>query len=83
MRNRDISQIAICDTKLYGLSKDGTHVYVLPKVRPANGPSKAAIEYENKAKKSAWRYIGLGGGSGDQDPTTQLPITELLHKDEK
>ncbi|KAG0249431.1 hypothetical protein BG011_009322 [Mortierella polycephala] len=83
LRNRDISQIAICDTKLYGLSKDGTHVYVLPKVRPANGPSKAAIEYENKAKKSAWRYIGLGGGSGEQDPLTQLPIAELLHKDEK
>ncbi|KAF9193653.1 hypothetical protein BGZ51_002601 [Haplosporangium sp. Z 767] len=85
LRNRDIAQIAICDTKLYGLSKDGTHVYILPKVRPANGPSKAAIEYENKTKKSAWRYIGLGGGSGsdgDRDPMTQLPVTELLRKDE-
>ncbi|KAI8355320.1 regulator of chromosome condensation 1/beta-lactamase-inhibitor protein II, partial [Mortierella sp. GBAus27b] len=82
LRNRDIVQITLCDSKLYGLSRDGTHVYVLPKVRADNGPSKAAIEYKPKA--SAWRYIGMGGGSDPgADPMTQLYIKDLLHKDER
>lgn len=83
LRNRDIAQVAICDSKLYVLSRDGTHVYVIPKVRPTNGPSKAAIEHE-EPKPSAWRYIGVRGSSDSRpDPVTQLPVKDFLHKDEK
>ncbi|KAF8937385.1 regulator of chromosome condensation 1/beta-lactamase-inhibitor protein II [Dissophora ornata] len=82
LRNRDISQVTLCDAKLYGLSKDGTRVYVMPKVRPSSGPAKAAVEYE--APKSVWRYVGLGGGKADDenDPMTQLHVKEVLQKDE-
>ncbi|KAF9328902.1 hypothetical protein BG006_007994 [Podila minutissima] len=80
--NRNISKVTICDTKLYGLSKDGTHVYVLPKVRPTSGPTKAAIDYKTSGP-SVWRYVGLGGKSEQHDPMTQLPLAEVLHKDER
>ncbi|KAG0048109.1 hypothetical protein BGZ83_006903 [Gryganskiella cystojenkinii] len=80
LRNRDIQQVALCDSKLFGLSKDGTHIYVLPKVRPTSGPSKAAIEYEQH-KPSKWRYVGLGGQQA-HDLMTQLPLQEVLHAGE-
>ncbi|KAK3804952.1 MAG: regulator of chromosome condensation 1/beta-lactamase-inhibitor protein II [Benniella sp.] len=83
LRNRDIAQVAICDLRLYVLSRDGTHVYVIPKVRPTNGPSKAAIDYV-EPKPSVWRYVGMGGSSDSKpDPMTQLPVKDFLHKDEK
>lgn len=81
--NRDIIQVTLSETKLYALSKDGTRVYVMPKVRPSNGPTKAAIDYE-QPKPSAWRYIGMGGNSDSKaDSMTQLSIKDLLHKDER
>ncbi|KAG0313345.1 hypothetical protein BGZ99_008955 [Dissophora globulifera] len=85
LRNRDIAQVALGDTRLFGLTKDGTRVYVLPKVRPATGPTKAALEYE-APKASVWRYVGLGGnGSADEknDFMTRLPVREILQKDER
>ncbi|KAF9911656.1 hypothetical protein EC991_002774 [Linnemannia zychae] len=83
LTNRDISQVTLCDTKLYGLSKDGSRVYVLPKVRPTSGPTKAAIDYQ-KPKGSVLRYVGLGGsGDDNHDPMTQLPVQDLLQKDER
>ncbi|KAF9904468.1 hypothetical protein BX616_001299 [Lobosporangium transversale] len=83
LRNRDIKRITLCDTKLYGLSMDGTSVYVMPKVRPTSGPTKVAIEYE-KPKSSVWQYVGFGGNGGNNnaDPMAQLPIHELLQKNE-
>ncbi|KAG0353122.1 hypothetical protein BGZ54_002398 [Gamsiella multidivaricata] len=55
----------------------------MPKIRPATGPTKAAIEYE-PPKSSLWRYIGLGGKADEKtDPMTQLPIQEFLNKNEK
>ncbi|KAF9941231.1 hypothetical protein BGZ65_004476 [Modicella reniformis] len=82
LRNRDIVQVTLCDSKLYGLSRDGTRVYVMPKVRPTTGPSKVAINYE-QPKSSAWRYVGLGGSPDSKpDPMTQLPVKDFLHKDE-
>ncbi|KAF9312226.1 hypothetical protein BG003_006484 [Podila horticola] len=80
--NRNISKVTICDTKLYGLSKDGTRVYVLPKVRPTSGPTKTAIDYKASGP-SVWRYVGLGGKTEQHDPMTQLPLAEVLHKDER
>lgn len=80
LKNRDIKEVALCDTKIFGLSKDGTRIYVLPKVRPTSGPSKAAIEYE-QPKRSKWRYVGLGGKEV-HDLMTQLPIQEVLHAGE-
>ncbi|KAF9131210.1 hypothetical protein BGW39_002116 [Mortierella sp. 14UC] len=83
LTNRDISHVTLCDTKLYGLSKDGSRVYVLPKVRPTSGPTKAAIDYQ-KPKGSVLRYVGLGGSVDDKhDPMTQLPVQDLLQKDER
>ncbi|KFH69647.1 hypothetical protein MVEG_04453 [Podila verticillata NRRL 6337] len=82
LANRNISKVTICDSKLYGLSKDGTRVYVLPKVRPTSGPTKAAIEYKASGP-SVWRYVGLGGKSEQHDPMTQLPLAEVLNKDER
>ncbi|KAF9968110.1 hypothetical protein BGZ70_006652 [Mortierella alpina] len=83
LRNRDIVQVTLCDTKLYGLSSDGTRVYVLPKVRPPSGVSKAAVEYD-RPTGGVWRYVGLGGKADDShDPMTQLPVKELLQKDER
>ncbi|KAG0321111.1 hypothetical protein BGZ97_012102 [Linnemannia gamsii] len=83
LTNRDIAQVTLCDTKLYGLSKDGSRVYVLPKVRPTSGPTKAAIDYQ-KPKGSVLRYVGLGGSADDKhDPMTQLPVQDVLHKDER
>lgn len=82
LKNRDISNVALCDNRIYALSKDGTHIYVLPKVRPSSGPSKAAIEFE-QPKPSRWRYVGLGGKSGEaHDLMTQLPLQEVLHAGE-
>ncbi|KAF9111247.1 hypothetical protein BGX27_005194 [Mortierella sp. AM989] len=82
LRNRNIASVTLCETKLFGLSKDGTRVYVMPKTRPATGPAKAAVEYE-PPKGSAWRYVGLGGKAEDRhDPMIQLPIKDILHKDE-
>ncbi|KAG0213642.1 hypothetical protein BGX33_002795 [Mortierella sp. NVP41] len=83
LRNRDIAQVTLCDTKLYGLSKDGLKVYVLPKVRPTSGPTKAAVDYQ-KPKGSVLRYVGLGGNPDDKnDPMSRLPVHELLQKDER
>ncbi|KAK5801434.1 regulator of chromosome condensation 1/beta-lactamase-inhibitor protein II [Linnemannia elongata] len=83
LTNRDIAQVTLCDTKLYGLSRDGSRIYVLPKVRPTAGPTKAAIDYQ-KPKGSVLRYVGLGGSADDKhDPMTQLPLQDLLQKDEK
>ncbi|KAF9922791.1 hypothetical protein FBU30_007094 [Linnemannia zychae] len=83
LTNRDISQVTLCDTRMYGLSKDGTKVYVLPKVRPSTGPSKAAVNYQ-KPKAGMLSYVGLGGSVDDNsDPMTQLPIKDLLEKDER
>ncbi|KAG0206774.1 hypothetical protein BGX28_001847 [Mortierella sp. GBA30] len=83
LRNRDIAQVTLCDTKLYGLSNDGTRVFVLPKVRSTSGPTKAAVEYE-RPRGSIWHYVGLGGKVDDNhDPMTQLPVKDLLQKDEK
>ncbi|KAF9942991.1 hypothetical protein BGZ67_008622 [Mortierella alpina] len=83
LRNRDIVQVTLCDTKLYGLSRDGTRIYVLPKVRPPSGVSKAAVEYD-RPKGSVWRYVGLGGKADDShDPMTQLPVKDILQKDER
>ncbi|KAF9147392.1 hypothetical protein BG015_010979 [Linnemannia schmuckeri] len=83
LTNRDIVQVTLCDTKLYGLSKDGSRIYVLPKVRPTAGPTKAAIDYQ-KPKGSVLRYVGLGGSVDDKhDPMTQLPVQDLLQKDER
>ncbi|KAF9203995.1 hypothetical protein BGZ49_005794 [Haplosporangium sp. Z 27] len=78
LKNRDIASVTLCDKKLFGLSRDGTRVYVIPKARPTNGPTKAAVEYQPKG--SAWRYVGLGGNSDDQ--MTQLPVKDLLQKGE-
>ncbi|KAF9427009.1 hypothetical protein BGZ94_005655 [Podila epigama] len=80
--NRDIAKVTLCDLKIFGLSKDGSRVYVLPKVRPTSGPSKAAIDYK-KSSPSAWRYVGLGGKTEQHDPMTQLPLSDLLLKDER
>ncbi|KAF8943253.1 hypothetical protein BGZ47_005654 [Haplosporangium gracile] len=83
LTNRDIAQVTLCDTKLYGLTKDGSRIYVLPKVRPTAGPTKAAIDYQ-KPKGSVLRYVGLGGSVDDKyDPMTQLPVQDLLQKDER
>ncbi|KAG0277304.1 hypothetical protein BGZ95_006145 [Linnemannia exigua] len=83
LTNRDITQVTLCDTKLYGLSKDGSRIYVLPKVRPMSGPTKAAIDYQ-KPKGSVLRYVGLGGSADDKhDPMAQLPVQDLLLKDER
>ncbi|KAG0344598.1 hypothetical protein BG004_004341 [Podila humilis] len=80
--NRNISNVAICDTKLFGLAQDGVHIFVIAKVRPTSGPTKIAIDYK-KTAPSAWRYIGLGGKTENHDPMTQLPLSEVLHKNEK
>ncbi|KAK3829684.1 MAG: regulator of chromosome condensation 1/beta-lactamase-inhibitor protein II [Linnemannia gamsii] len=83
LTNRDITQVTLCDSKLYGLSKDGSRIYVLPKVRPMSGPTKAAIDYQ-KPKGSVLRYVGLGGSVDDKhDPMAQLPMQDLLQKDER
>ncbi|KAG0375730.1 hypothetical protein BGX24_008736 [Mortierella sp. AD032] len=83
LTNRDITQVTLCDSKLYGLSKDGSRIYVLPKIRPMSGPTKAAIDYQ-KPKGSVLRYVGLGGSVDDKhDPMAQLPMQDLLQKDER
>ncbi|KAF9356994.1 hypothetical protein BGX26_004414 [Mortierella sp. AD094] len=79
LKNRDISSVALGDSKLFGLSKDGTHVYVMPKTRPTSGPTKAAIDYE-PSKGGVLKYIGLGGNVYDQ--MTQLPVKDILQKGE-
>jgi hypothetical protein len=80
LKNRNISTVAISESRLFGLTKDGTKVYIFPKSRPNSGPSKAAIEYNPSG--SAWRYIGLGGDPTKNDHMTQLPVKEVLRKGE-
>ncbi|KAF9174130.1 hypothetical protein BGX20_000868 [Mortierella sp. AD010] len=79
LKNRDISSVALGDSKLFGLSKDGTHVYVMPKTRPTSGPTKAAIDY-NPSSGGVLKYVGLGGNA--HDPMTQLPVKDILQKGE-
>ncbi|KAF9433115.1 hypothetical protein BGZ76_009868 [Entomortierella beljakovae] len=75
LKNRNIVSVAISDTMVFGLSKDG-NVYVLPKARADTGPSKAAIEY--KASSGVWKYVG----ASNHDQMTKLPVKDVLAKDE-
>ncbi|KAG0003782.1 hypothetical protein BGZ79_011146 [Entomortierella chlamydospora] len=79
LKNRDISSVALGDSKLFGLSKDGTHVYVMPKTRPTSGPTKAAIDY-NPSSGGVLKYVGLAGNA--HDSMTQLPVKDILQKGE-
>ncbi|KAF9584532.1 hypothetical protein BGW38_006123 [Lunasporangiospora selenospora] len=63
LKNRDIVQVTLCDSKLYGLSKDGASVFVMPKVRPATGPAKTALEYQPpKASGGVWKIVSMASG---------------------
>ncbi|KAG0240158.1 hypothetical protein BGW41_007140 [Actinomortierella wolfii] len=86
LKHRNLKQVAISDSKLFALAQDGSRVFIVPKVRPATGPSSAAIDFvPSNGGGGFWKYIGLGGGSNaanQYDPMTQLPVRDILQPGE-
>ncbi|KAF9972574.1 hypothetical protein BGZ73_004302 [Actinomortierella ambigua] len=87
LKNRNLKQVAISESRLFALAQDGSRVYVVPKVRPATGPSNAAIDFvpPKNGGNGFWKYVGLGGNgdaSRQHDPMTQLPVGDVLQPGE-
>ncbi|KAF9156088.1 hypothetical protein DFQ26_009495 [Actinomortierella ambigua] len=86
LKNRNLKQVAIGESRLFALGQDGSRVYVVPKIRPATGPTNAAVDFVPEKRGSGsgfWKYVGLGSDANrDHDPMTQLPVRDVLQPGE-